>query len=134
MKTYGRITNMEAVLILGVKRFKVIQRGAGSFVASMVRLSCTATTRGMWAVTSVGAQSWKHSRLCNLIGRHEGGTLTNKFVQSLLDRFDYIKLVDKKSKNGKVKKVFKIKREVIEDAKKADFAGKGQREMEIAYA
>jgi hypothetical protein len=42
--------------------------------------------------------------------------------------------VDKKSKNGKVKKVFKVKREVIEDARKADFAGKGQREMEIAYA
>jgi len=48
-----------------------------------------------------------------------------KFVQSLLDRFDYIKLVDKKSKNGKIKKVFKVKREVIEDARKAHTGGKG---------
>ncbi len=47
------------------------------------------------------------------------------FVQSLLDRFDYIELVDKKSKKGRVKKVFKIKREVIEDARKPNTGGKG---------
>ena len=47
------------------------------------------------------------------------------FVQSLLDKFDYIELVDKKSKKGRVKKVFKVKREVIEDARKPNTGGKG---------
>ncbi len=40
-----------------------------------------------------------------------------KFIQSLLERFDYIELVDK-IKNGKKKKVFKIKRGVIEYERK----------------
>lgn len=39
------------------------------------------------------------------------------FVQSLLQRFDYIELVDKKSK-GKIKKIFKVKKVVIENARK----------------
>ena len=47
MKTYGRITNMEAVPTPGARKFRIIQRGAGSFVATMVRLTCTAATRGM---------------------------------------------------------------------------------------
>lgn len=38
------------------------------------------------------------------------------FVQSLLQRFDYIEVVEKKS-NGKIKKIMKIKRGVIEDAR-----------------
>ncbi|HSH35333.1 reverse transcriptase/maturase family protein [Schnuerera sp.] len=47
-----------------------------------------------------------------------------KFIQSLLERFDYIKLVDKRFKNGKIKKVFKIKREVIDDARKSYISAK----------
>jgi RNA-directed DNA polymerase len=56
------------------------------------------------------------------------------FVQSLLKRFDYIKLVNKKSKKGKLKKVFKIKKEVIEDARKAYISANEQREMGIVCA
>lgn len=40
-----------------------------------------------------------------------------KFIQSLLNRFDYIELTDK-IKNGKKKKVFKVKRGVIENERK----------------
>lgn len=57
-----------------------------------------------------------------------------KFVQSLLERFDYIKIIKKKNKKGKLKYVFKIKREVIENARKLYNDGEGQRGMETIYA
>lgn len=48
------------------------------------------------------------------------------FIQSLLERFDYIKLVNQKAKSGKIKQVFKVKREVIEDARKCCSGAQGQ--------
>lgn len=47
-----------------------------------------------------------------------------KFVQALLGKFDYIELVNKRSK-GKIKKVFKIKKGVIENARKNRIIPKG---------
>jgi hypothetical protein len=46
-----------------------------------------------------------------------------KFIQSLVERFDYIKLVKKKV-NGKIKQVFKVKEGVIIDARKSYISGK----------
>lgn len=45
------------------------------------------------------------------------------FVQSLVEKFDYIEIVEK-IKNGKKKNVFKVKRGVIENARKSYISGK----------
>ena len=63
MKTYGRITNMEAVLILGVRKLLTMLRGAASLEATAGPPVWTAAFRGVRAVTIVGAQSWKSSKL-----------------------------------------------------------------------
>ena len=56
------------------------------------------------------------------------------FIQSLLSRFDYIELVEK-VKKGKKRKVFKVKKGVIEDARKAYISAKeGQGIFGTGYA
>ena len=56
------------------------------------------------------------------------------FIQSLLSRFDYIELVEK-VKKGKKRKVFKVKKGVIEDARKAYISEKeGQGIFGTGYA
>ena len=58
----GHITNMAVVPTLGVKKFKIINVAPGLSVANGASF-LSATARGVWTVTTVGAQSWKHSKL-----------------------------------------------------------------------
>ena len=55
------------------------------------------------------------------------------FVQSLLEKFDYIELIEK-IKNNKKKNVIKIKRGVIEDARKAYISRMEEQKMEFDNA
>jgi len=54
------------------------------------------------------------------------------FVQSLLQKFDYIEIIEK-NKNGKKKKVFKVKKGVIDDARKSYISAKEGKQMGTIY-
>lgn len=75
----------------------------------------------------------KVEQILNSWHGHAEQANSHMFVQSLLDRFDYIELVET-IKNGKKKRILKVKRGVIEDARKTYINRKEGSGMEPIHA